>query len=320
MQKEIINLAFIGSGNWAQRYHFPALATLQAQHSDTYTLKLRGITSLEYNAAQAIAHKYNFEHVYRDTDALLADPAVTAIAVAVTPEALKDVLTHIIQRQLPIFSEKPPGISAHEAQLLSDVVTVPNVVAFNRRFIPLNQTFRKVISEMQNISFVEGNFYRHARLDETFMIGTGIHWINFIEYLFGPIARVNTHRWKNPENDSWLRTANVTFDNGLKGFLKFFPCSGSDYERVEVHSNKQSVYLDGPLWTCPGKIIIDTGIKQQIIKQPVPLPPDCVRLGIVGEYQAFFDLITKGTASPSTFQNAVNGMRVAEAMEHGLDL
>jgi hypothetical protein len=99
--------------------------------------------------------------------------------------------------------------------------------------------------------------------------------------------------------------------------LKFFPCSGSDFERLEVHSNQQSVYLEGPSWTNPGSIVIDNGTGRQVIKQPDPLAPEVVRIGIVGEYRAFFDLITKGTASPSTFQNAVWSMYVAEAMEHG---
>lgn len=319
MQKKTINLAFIGSGNWARHYHFPSLATIQSQFSDTFTLNLRGITSLDYEVAQDVAQKYDFEYVYRDIDALLADSTVNAIAVAVTPEAVKHVLTLAVQKKVPIFSEKPPGISIAEAQFLSDTIIVPNVLAFNRRFNPLNRTFRDIVASMSGITFIDGSFYRHARLDETFMIGTGIHWINFIEYLLGPITGVNTRRWKNPENDSWLRTGYITFESGLKGMLKFFPCTGSEYERVEIHSNKQSVYLEGPSSTNPGKIIIDNRTEQKVIQQPAPLSPDRIRIGIVGEYQAFFDLITKGKVSPSTFQTAVNSMRVAEAMEHGLD-
>ena len=42
--------------------------------------------------------------------------------------------------------------------------------------------------------------------------------------------------------------------------------------------------------------------------------------GIVGEYLELFDLVANGSASCSTFQNAVNSMRVAEAIEIGVDL
>ena len=319
MQKQTINLAYIGSGGWAQRYHFPAISHIRSMHND-YSLNLQGITSLEKDAAAEVAKKYGFKKVYMDIDELMGDTTVNAIAVAITPDALKEVITRIIKRNMPILSEKPPGISREQAQYMADVVTVPNVLTFNRRFNPLNQTFRNIVMGMEDITFMQGSFYRHERLDVTFMIGTGIHWINYIEYVFGPIVRMKTQRWKNPTNSSWLRTANITFNSDLKGFLMFFPCSGSNYERIEVHSNKQSVYLDGPLWTNPGTIIIDDGKTQQIIEQPTPLPPEIIRLGIVGEYQAFFDLITKRTPSPSTFQNAVNSMRVAEAMELGQDI
>ncbi len=318
-RKKIINLAFIGTGNWARRHHFPSLAAIQAMENDAYTLNLGGITSLDLNVAQDVADQYGFEKVYSDIDALLADPDVNAIAIAVTPEAAKLVITQAVQKKVPIFSEKPPGISTADAQFLSETVTVPNVVAFNRRFIPLNQTFRNIVADMTDITFIEGSFYRHERLDDTFMVGTGIHWINFVEFLLGPITGVTTKRWQNPQNDSWLRTGTITFGNGVSGLLKFFPCTGSDFERVEIHSNAQSAYLEGPSSTVPGRIIIERGAEKRVIEQAEPLLPEDIRIGIVGEYQAFFDLITKGTASPSTFQNAVNSMRVAEAMENGLD-
>ena len=317
MQKQLINLAYIGCGGWAQRYHFPALAHIQSKCSDKYTINLRGITSLELDVAQEIATKYDFTKVYKNIDELISDKEVDAVALAVTPDALTEVLTQVIKLGVPILSEKPPGISIEQAQYLSDLVSVPNLLTFNRRFNPLNQNFRDIVTHMEDITFVQGSFYRYNRLDETFMIGTGIHWINYIEYVFGTIVRVKTHRWRNPENQSWLRTADLTFESGLKGFLKVFPCSGSNYERIEAHSNQQSVYLDGPLWTNPGKIVIDTRNTQQVVEQPIPLAPEIIRLGIVGEYKAFFDLITKGIPSPSTFQNAVNSMRVAEAMEFG---
>jgi predicted dehydrogenase len=247
------------------------------------------------------------------------DDAINAIAVVVNPEAVTGVISVVTKKNVPIFSEKPPGISLEEATYLSENIKVPNLIAFNRRFIPLNNVFRNIIQNMNEITFIEGSFYRYNRLDETFMIGTGIHWINFFEYLLGPITHAETTRWKNPENLSWLRTSQIIFDSGVKGMMKFFPCSGSVFERVEVHSNTQSIYLEGPMGTFPGRIIMHSKQGEEIITQPKPLPAEVVRVGIVGEYRAFFNLITQGTHSPSTFQNALNSMRIAEAMEKGID-
>lgn len=318
MQTKTINLAFVGSGNWARKHHFPALDYVRARAAGRFELRLRGIYSLDRAEAAAVAERYGFACVYDSLDVLIADREINAVAVAVPPEAAASVLERVIALHIPIFSEKPPGISTAQARRLGEMVTVPNVLAFNRRFAPLNDVFKDVVDKMEYTYFVEGHFLRHNRLDETFMIGTGIHWINFMTYLFGDIIHVSVDRFPNPQNETWVRVAQVTFGSGLRGVLKFFPCSGSQVERVEVHSNVQSAYLNGPLGDDPGKIVIETGAECRVI-QPAVLPdaPEILRIGIVGEYEEFFEAVCYGTPSRSTFQNAVNAMRVAEAIEYG---
>ncbi len=246
----------------------------------------------------------------------MEDPDVDAIAVAVTPEAAASVVLRVAGRGVPIFSEKPPGVSTEEAQALSHSVTVPNVLAFNRRFAPLNDTFKSVVDAMVDVYYVEGHFLRFERRDKTFMVGTGIHWINYMEYVCGEIQDVAVDRFPNPDGGSWNRVAHLTFPGGVRGLLKVFPCSGSDIERLEVHSPQQSVYLDGPLWDQPGRITVDRGQTREVIETDAEHPlPEIVRLGIVGEYMEFFTQACAGRSTRSNFRNAVNSMRVAEAME-----
>ena len=144
------NIAFIGSGNWARKYHFPALAHVR-DDVDAPAIRLRGIFSLDQGTAQAVATQYGFERVYASMHEVLADDEIDAFAVAVSPEALVSVIEQIAPRGLPIFSEKPPGISSAQAQRLADLVTTTNVVAFNRRFIPLNNVFKKIVDEMDDL-------------------------------------------------------------------------------------------------------------------------------------------------------------------------
>lgn len=317
-----INLAFVGTGPWARKQHFPALDYVRAHAAARFDVRLHGIFSLERADAKAVAAQYGFARVYDSLDALIADGDVDAVAMAVPPGVAASVAEKLAAKGVPLFSEKPPGISTAQAQRLSAVVTVPNVLAFNRRFAPLNVAFKDIVDEMKDIYFVEGHFFRHNRLDETFMIGTGIHWINFMEHLFGEIVRVRSDRFPNPQNASWVRVGHLTFERGLKGILKVFPCSGSpDIERVEVHSPAQSAYLLGPRGDDPGEIVVDAGPEHHVIRpEALPSEPEIVRVGIVGEYEAFFDAVCYGAPTRSTFQNAVNSMRVAEAMERGEDL
>ena len=319
MSRQSIRLAFVGSGDWARRHHFPSLAHL-TQHSTTQDLgidlHLRGIYSLDPEIAAGVAAETGFERVYPSLDALLDDDAVDAVAVAVTPSALASVLKRVLTKGVPIFSEKPPGVTAQEAKHLSDLVTVPNVLAFNRRFIPLNNTFKSLVDDLEDIYYVEGAFYRHQRLDETFMIGTGIHWINFMEYVYGEIQDVSVERFPNPSNNTVNRVAQLTFPNKLRGQLKVFQCTGAQVERIEVHSASRSITLHGPLGRRPGRIIIHQGAQETIIDPEATDPlPEIIRLGIVGEYVEFLTKACAGLPTRSNFQNAVNSMRVAEAME-----
>jgi predicted dehydrogenase len=311
-----INLAFVGTGPWARRQHFPALSHLveTLPYEAGITLNLRGIASLELEDARAVAAEVGFEVVYPHVNALLDDPDIDAIAVAVPPAAAKPVLEQVIARQVPLFSEKPPGISLAEAEALAALVQVPNLLAFNRRFAPLNNTFKEIVADMEGVYFVEGHFLRHRRLDPAFMIGTGIHWINFMIYCFGEIQASTVERFPNPQEECWNRVAQLTFPGDVRGLLKVFPCSGTTAEQLEVHSSGQSVYLDGPLGSNPGRIIVTRGEAQEVIEQEVARP-EFVRIGILGEYREFFTRTCAGLPTRSTFQNAVNTMRVAEALE-----
>jgi predicted dehydrogenase len=323
-----LRLAFVGSGNWAQKYHFPALGYVREQGSDEYALHLRGIFSLDGESAAAVAAQVGFERVYASMADLLADEELDAIAVAVSPSALVSVMEQVVTRRLPIFSEKPPGISSVEAGRLADLVDVPNVVAFNRRYIPLNNVFKSVVDEMSDVFFVEGHFFRHNRQDPTFALETGIHWVNFMEYLFGEIRTLRNERWPHPQNESWIRLAHLTFASGLRGLLKIFPCTGAQGERLEVHSPERTAYLYGPLWADPGEIVIEENEtaevlhKQRLVRRTIPggLGLEIIERGIVGEYEEFFAAARTGQITRSNFQNAVNSMRVAQAIEEGNDI
>jgi len=99
-----------------------------------------------------------------------------------------------------------------------------------------------------------------------------------------------------------------------------FPCSGSQVERLAVHSETQSVYLRGPLGDDPGEIVVEAGRERRVIlPEGMITAPEIVRVGIVAEYEEFFECVSNGAPSRSTFQNAVNSMRVAEALEYGYD-
>ena len=322
-----VHLAFVGSGNWAHRYHFPALAHIQS--TQLGSLSLRGIFSLDHDTVCGVADRYGFERAYRSVGELIADEEIDALAIAVPPDALVDVIEQLLPMGKPILSEKPPGISFQQAEYLAQIVSVPNVVAFNRRFVPLNNQFKTIVDAMDCPFYVEGHFFRHDRHDPDFVLATGIHWINYLEFLFGEIRSVRNTRFAHPNNATLVRVAEIVFGNGLHGLIKFFPCTGSQGERVEVHSENQSAFLFAPLWADRGEIVIESATRNEELHQQRPRleriagsmeDPEVVTFGIVGEYIELLTIVTNAAESRSTFQNVVNAMRVAEAIEIGTDI
>lgn len=326
---ESMRLAFIGSGNWARKYHFPALDYIRNGASIPLDVQLHGIHSLDHGSAAQIADQYGFTRVYDSLNAVVADGEVDAVAIAVPPAALVTVVEELLPLGVPILSEKPPGVCLAQAAYLAEIVAVPNVVAFNRRFIPLNNRFKAVVDAMEQVYFVEGHFFRHDRHDPDFVLATGIHWINYLEYLFGEIRTVRNTRFDHPDNKTLVRVAEITFAGGLHGLIKFFPCTGAQGERLEVHSARQTAHLCGPLWEDPGEIVIESATEHEVLhlqrpqRQRIAGPadaPEVVTRGIVGEYVEFLHAVEAGGPTRSNFQNSVNSMRVAEAIEQGVDI
>jgi predicted dehydrogenase len=316
-----VRLAVVGTGNWARSRHYPALDYIR--HHGLFDLHCRGICSLDHQEAKDLAERHAFERVYRDLDELVADDELDAIAIMVHPAALKGVVEKLVGCGLPLFSEKPPGRTHAEAVGLAELVTQPNLIALNRRFNPLNNRFKDIVAAMDSPYFVEAHFLRHNRRDEPFAIETGIHIVNLLEYICGPIQTVRTEIFANPLNPTHFRLSRLGFSSGMEGLLKVFPCSGANFERLEVHSNELSAFLHGPFGEDSGRILLHRqgqhGLNAEEIL-PQADSPLVVEQGFVGEYCEFFALVQEGKPSRSTFQNAVSSMRAAEAIHNGVDM
>jgi predicted dehydrogenase len=320
VKAETLNIAVIGTGEWAHTYHLPAMKHLESQ----VPLHITGIWNRTAEKAEQTARQFAIEKVYGSLDEAIDDAKLDCFCVLVNPRVIPEIIEKLMIRNLPVFTEKSPGRSYREALWLADFVKVPNVVAFNRRYMPINQRFKAVLDSLENIYFVECHFYRNERLYDEFIIETGVHGINCMEYLFGSITDTNTEKWNNPANGTNIYLCHLRFASGLKGIVKFFPCSGSSIERYEAHSDSTSVYLSSPQTYSsdyPGKIVIHRGGKHQETIEGDDHLGMIINAGFVNEYLDFFNAARTGQPGISNFLNAANTMRVAEAIETatGLD-
>ncbi len=125
--------------------------------------------------------------------------------------------------------------------------------------------------------WIECSFYRRARRDPRMVVESGIHGINFLEYLLGEIHSVTALQGnkkalfplQHGESEEQAevtaaaresmgmsipasvpvkgtpapKAAFVEFRSGTKGLLKFFPCTGKAIEWYEFQGDGYSAYL-----------------------------------------------------------------------------
>jgi predicted dehydrogenase len=307
-----VRVAILGTGEWARAYHFPSLQAL----ADAVPVTIAGIWNRTAASAEQAAQQFGITRVYRSLDEVVGDDGVDAFIVLVSSAALAGIVARLLPRRLPIFTEKPTGGSYQEALMLADLVDVPNVVAFNRRYMPINRRFKELADGMTGTYFAECHFYRNERRYDHFVMETGVHGINYMEYLCGPVRAIRTDKHTMMQNDFWI--SSVSFESGMQGIFKFFPCSGSNIERYEVHAENKSIYLHCPqTYTTdhPGRIVVHEGGMSVADIQDEEGEATLASVGLLDEYRDFFRALKDGSATASNFRNACNTMRVAEAIE-----
>ena len=285
-------------------------------------MRLHGIWNRTEARAEAAARRFGIPTVYHELAELIADEQVDCFCVLVNPRVIPEVVIKLAPRGLPIFTEKSPGWSYREARRLADTVKTANVVGFNRRYMPLNRQFKAVFETLEMPYFVECHFYRHGRLCDEFVIETGVHGINYLEYLCGPVKAVQTDRRADPANGTWSWQCRFEFSSGLHGLMKLFPCCGSSVERYEVHSRELSAYLHSPqVYSSdyPGRLILHREGQEIETTEGNAEAPVVVTAGFLDEYLDFFAAAASGSATISNFDNACPTMRVAEAIQRGED-
>jgi predicted dehydrogenase len=244
---------------------------------------------------------------------------VGGFVVLVHSAAAPSVVLRVAERGLPILTEKPPGQSSADATMLAERIRVPNVVGFNRRYMPLARRFRSVVDGIESPFFAECHFYRNDRRHPRFVLETGIHGINFIEYLCGPIVSIVATRFALSGEGRHAWVCPVVFESGMPGLLKFFPYCGSSIERYEVHGAERSAYFHCPAsYTSdrPGRVIVHErgNIATEFVDES-SAQDELSTAGIIDEYHDFLRLFADPLhRAVSDFRNACNTMRVAEAI------
>lgn len=114
-------VAVIGAGGIVEGAHLPAYARAG--------LPVIGITDLDAARAQRVADAFGVPHVYESVDALLADPAVEVVDIAVPAAAQPAIFRAAIAVGKHVLAQKPFALDPATAAELRDLADRAGVVA-----------------------------------------------------------------------------------------------------------------------------------------------------------------------------------------------
>lgn len=226
----MIQAALVGLGWWGEQL-------LKASQGADGLRFIHGVSPRpEHRRALADTHGLRLSP---DIATMLADPAVQAVVLA-TPHSLHaEQIEQVAAAGRPVLCEKPLVLTRAEAVRAVTACERAGVllgVAHNRRFLPAVAALREAIGAgaLGRLLHVEGhlsnenssaNFapWRHDAAESPAggMTGTGIHLLDLMVALLGPVESVTTQlvQWKPPPGALDSLAVLLRFRNGISGTL-----------------------------------------------------------------------------------------------------
>ncbi|MBU1106368.1 MAG: bi-domain-containing oxidoreductase [Candidatus Riflebacteria bacterium] len=256
-EKPVIGL--IGAGNYAGGMLIPALAKTGAI--------LKTIASSGGVSGTHIGSKSGFNISTTDTSLIFNDNQINTVVISTRHGSHSHFICEALKNGKNVFVEKPLCLSFEELAQIEQAYhearknrPVRLMVGFNRRFSPLTQLCRQLLSSGNapcsivltiNAGQIPADHWAHdfasggGRL-----LGEGCHFIDLIRFLTGsPIVSVQTTNMENPqlpETPPDTLSLTLTCRDGSIGTVHYFANGCKDFpkERIEIFSSGRIAQLD----------------------------------------------------------------------------
>ena len=324
-------ICIVGCGGITINQHGPSIKHyVEINHG----VEFAGCCDIDEAKAKAFKEKFNVTNYYTDMDAML--DAIKPQAVCLTaPVALTDQLSRsIMSKGYPLILEKPPGLNREENIRMTECAkanNIPNLVAFNRRYMPLVTSTMEMIDSWGGPSCIMDIQYRMMRInrrDRDFST-TAIHGIDLVKHIAGaPYRYVNMKYNQLPQYGETVANFHLygETENGIIAHLDFLPMSGSFTERLEINTHKGhiSLYLPmGPMGHGPdqkGRLTHYSGNEVLVLNGEDVAGTDAtyVLSGFYHENAIFFDHVRAGRKPAGDIASGLQSVEVADCVSKRL--
>jgi predicted dehydrogenase len=331
-----LNVGVIGAGGIARNVHLPSLGDMEE-------INLVAICDIIRERAAAMADQYGIPRVYTLYREMFEQEVLDAVFVLVEPASLFHVVWQCLDAGLDTFMEKPPGITAYQAESLCRKAAEAErilQVGFNRRHIPLVRQVVDLVRERTQINQVEGCFFKYgdAAFDRgslTAFLSDTIHAIDLMRWMAGAstngaeaeAAALVVTQYDSPVVNAWNGVCR--FNNGVVGTIKANYRTGGRVHTFEVHGPGVSGYIELGFGgaSCSARVLAHQGETRYSLAasgaaQAGTLELDGMELagsdqfyryyGFYQEDRHFLECVRTRAEPETSIADAVKSMRLAE--------
>lgn len=321
----LFKICIIGCG-WVSDFgHGLGYQKYAAENQD---VELTACCDIDESKARKLKEKYGFQKYETDYLRMLKNESPDVVCLNVPERLIAPFAEEILKAGYPLLLEKPPGITLEETLNLvkaAEKTGAYNMVAFNRRFMPIIQTYKQTIessSDLNKIQAIQYNLFRHNRVESNFEI-TCIHGIDTVRYVTGSDYK-SVHLTYQPFPEFGENVMNIylhgEMKSGAKAVLNFCPVSGVILERMTVNTSESSFFVDIPVWgsiDTLGKIVSvenNSIIRETTFNDNRQDVAEFQRYGFYDEDKAFFDSVRDGKESPYDIKCSLQTIEIMECI------
>jgi len=224
-------LCIIGAGGHASGSIYPFIGKAEAQ--------LVGVCDLRADAAERNARRFGGTP-YTDFDEMLDREQPDGVIICIGPEQHAELALRMIERGLPVYTEKPPAPSAAKALEVARAAKAKDVLcvtAFKKRYAKVYLRAKEWLAgfppaKRLALAMIRASgYYDPANPHKDLLLDFEIHTIDLIQYLFGDATRVFAFA-----KDKHAYAISIEFACGAVGTLS--TCDGRAFhlptEKVEL--------------------------------------------------------------------------------------
>ena len=248
-------VGFVGAGNYASRMLIPAFKAAGAT--------LHSIASASGTSAVVHGRRSGFSQATSDTDTLVANPDVNAVAIVTRHNSHARLTVQALRAGKHVFVEKPLALTYEELEDVKIAYAESErhlMVGFNRRFAPQVQTMKRLLSSVKepksfimvmNAGSIPADHWTQDPLvGGGRIIGEACHYIDLMRFLAGaPIISVQARCMGNHSAETTTEdkaSIMLGFEDGSFGTIHYLANGGPSYakERIEVFTAGRTLQLD----------------------------------------------------------------------------